>query len=115
MIIHRGSNHHIILTEGNKYTAVVSCILSCQSQIYGPIQYTVNSVGTVCLLGMEIYIRIHSAKTCEKFRKEIRRRNGGGCQINDLLSGTGEILQKIVADIQNAESAVVELVYHTFL
>ena len=63
----------------------------------------------------EIYIRIHSAKTCEKFRKEIRRRNGGGCQINDLLSGTGEIFQKIVADIQNAESAVVELVYHTFL
>jgi hypothetical protein len=47
--------------------------------------------------------------------QEIRRRNGGGCQINDLLSGTGEILQKIVADIQNAESAVVELVYHTFL
>ena len=26
-----------------------------------------------------------------------------------------KILQKIVADIQNAESAVVELVYHTFL
>ena len=74
-----------------------------------------DSAGTVCLPGMEIYIRIHSAKTCEKFRKEIRRRNGGGCQINDLLSGTGEILQKIVADIQNAESAVVELVYHTFL
>ena len=100
MIIHRGSNHHIILTEGNKYTAVVSCILSCQSQVYGPIQYTVNSAGTVCLPGMEIYIRLHSAKTC---------------QINDLLSGTGEIIQKIVADIQNAESAVVELVYHTFL
>ena len=59
---------------------------------------------------MKINIRAYLSEACKQFREQIRGWNGRGAQINNMFFGTGKILQKIIADMEDTDRTVIKLI-----
>ena len=106
----RSCDYKGVLTERNEDTAVIAGILSDKGKVYSTVQNTVDGLLTVCLDRMKINVRMRISKTCEQFWQQIGRRDRGGGEIDHVFLGSGEIFQKVVADLKHPDSTVVELI-----
>ena len=59
---------------------------------------------------MKIDIRVCFAEGCQDFRKQVRGRDSRSCEVDHVFFHTGEIFQKIIADLQHTDSTVIKLI-----
>ena len=82
---YRGGDQKRILTEGDITAVVLFNILADQAKIYASVNYLLDSLRAVRLERMKVYVRTDFSKACQKLRKQIRRGNGRGTEINNVF------------------------------